>query len=140
MASRHALRFSLIGGLPIQMPALTALSLEDTASQNSMAQFFAGCGNYAGLYRLPPCNVFNLLFLLFLLPALVLLACAVKLTSDGPVVVCTERLSHTGKMTRLFRFRTTDIQNPSKYTFIGRRLHRSALDQLPMLWTTWARP
>ena len=137
MASPHLLRFSLIGGLPIQTSDLPPLRLEQIASRRSLRQSFAGFGNCGGLYRLPPCNALNLLLLFVILPALVLLAFAVKLTSNGPVVVCTERLSHTGKKMRLYCYRTTYIQNPSKFTFIGRLLRRSALDQLPMLWHTW---
>lgn len=137
MASLYALRLSPLASSPLHASDLPSLRLRNLASQSSLAQSLAGHGNYAGLYRLSPCNAFKVAFLLFLLPALVFLSCAVKLTSAGPVLVCTECRSHTGKVTRLFRFRTTYVQNPSKLTLVGRLLHRLALDRLPMLWNTW---
>lgn len=81
-----------------------------------------------------------------LLPVLVLIFALVKLTSKGPGIYWSSRLTVNNQVFRMPKFRTlrTDtpevssdrLSNPSQYyTPIGRFLRKTSLDELPQLWS-----
>jgi lipopolysaccharide/colanic/teichoic acid biosynthesis glycosyltransferase len=89
--------------------------------------------------------VLSLGALLALLPLLLLLAAAVKLSSPGPVFFLQERVGRGGRRFRLCKFRTMVAdaaqQGPSvtregdaRVTRVGALLRRWKLDELPQLW------
>ena len=83
--------------------------------------------------------------LVFLAPAFVIIALAIKVTSDGPVFFIQERPGKYAKIFRVFKFRTmrpgSDImikgkevfQDDDRITPIGRILRRTKVDELPLL-------
>lgn len=81
-----------------------------------------------------------------LLPVLLLVAIAVKLTSSGPILYWSERVGRCNRIFRMPKFRSMRIdtpavathllQNPEQWlTPIGPFLRRSSLDELPQLWS-----
>jgi lipopolysaccharide/colanic/teichoic acid biosynthesis glycosyltransferase len=91
-----------------------------------------------------------------LLPILLLVALAVKLSSPGPVLLRQRRVGYLGREIRILKFRSmledrrhggSDIMPPlidrrqrhkspndPRITKVGRVLRRTALDELPQLW------
>jgi Bacterial sugar transferase len=61
------------------------------------------------------------------LPVMVVVACAIKLTSKGPVLAREERVGERGRIFVLKKFRTTAWPHDSRITPIGRWLGRSCL-------------
>ena len=100
--------------------------------------------------------------LLLLAPALLVLLVAMKMTSDGPVFFCQERIGLNGRKFKLFKFRTMVVGNKDdihrefvtkliegklsedqavfkitsdpRVTPIGRILRKYSLDELPQLF------
>lgn len=84
--------------------------------------------------------------LLVLLPVLLVLAVAVKLTSKGPVFYRQERVGRDGRIFEMLKFRTmrSDAEAQSgpvwaqaddpRTTPLGRVLRRWSLDELPQFW------
>jgi exopolysaccharide biosynthesis polyprenyl glycosylphosphotransferase len=94
--------------------------------------------------------------LLFLAPALFLVACLVKWDSAGPVIYSAQRVGRKGKPFRCYKFRTMvnnaddlkhglrqcnersgaffKIADDPRITRVGRWLRRYSLDELPQLW------
>jgi exopolysaccharide biosynthesis polyprenyl glycosylphosphotransferase len=94
--------------------------------------------------------------LIFMVPALVLLAILVKLDSRGPVLYAALRAGRKGIPFRCYKFRTMvrdadalkeklrernqrqgpffKIANDPRITWVGRLLRRYSLDELPQLW------
>ncbi|WP_198243307.1 sugar transferase [methane-oxidizing endosymbiont of Gigantopelta aegis] len=81
-----------------------------------------------------------------LLPVIVLVALAVKLTSEGPVLYWSDRVGKDNKIFKMPKFRSMKtgapavathlLQNPDQLlTPIGRFLRQSSLDELPQLWS-----
>jgi len=81
-----------------------------------------------------------------LLPLIVLVALAVKLTSEGPVLYWSDRVGKDNKIFKMPKFRSMKtgapavathlLQNPDQLlTPIGRFLRQSSLDELPQLWS-----
>lgn len=82
---------------------------------------------------------------LLLLPALLLVAAAIKLTSRGPVLYRQERVGLGGRVFRIYKFRTMRLDaeaqsgpvwathNDPRCTRLGRWLRRSSVDELPQL-------
>jgi O-antigen biosynthesis protein WbqP len=77
-------------------------------------------------------------------PVLLLTALAVRLTSPGPVLFCTERIGRDNRRFRMLKFRTMRtgtpqvathlMADPAKFlTPIGGFLRRSSLDEIPQL-------
>jgi sugar transferase (PEP-CTERM system associated) len=78
-------------------------------------------------------------------PVMALVAIAVKLTSNGPVVYRQERVGQHGRVFTVFKFRSMHhnaeagtgavwaAKNDSRVTPIGRFLRKSRLDELPQL-------
>jgi O-antigen biosynthesis protein WbqP len=85
------------------------------------------------------------LLILFLLPLLLVLALAIKLSSKGPVLHRSKRVGRNNQLFFMPKFRSMRINtpqlpthllsNPEAYlTPIGSFLRRSSLDELPQLW------
>ena len=81
-----------------------------------------------------------------LLPLIVLVALAVKLTSSGPVLYWSDRVGKDNTIFKMPKFRSMKtgapavathlLQNPDQLlTPIGRFLRQSSLDELPQLWS-----
>ncbi len=82
--------------------------------------------------------------LLILSPLLILIACAVKLTSEGPVIFWSQRRGFQGKSFMMPKFRTMTVDSKIlsretasakdfKLTPIGLFLRKSSLDEIPQL-------
>jgi lipopolysaccharide/colanic/teichoic acid biosynthesis glycosyltransferase len=82
--------------------------------------------------------------LVFLLPAFVLIAIAIKLDSPGPVLFRQERVGKGGRPFRIFKFRSMvahaaqvgsalTVRADKRITRVGAFLRRSKLDELPQL-------
>lgn len=79
-----------------------------------------------------------------LLPLMLLIALAVRLSSSGPVLYIQERVGKDGKRFRCMKFRTMTVGadlygsittgTDARITPLGRRLRRWKLDELPQLW------
>ncbi len=94
--------------------------------------------------------------LLVLWPLMVLIACAIKLDSSGPVLFIQERAGQAGKPFRIYKFRSMvchadqmvdglvdiealrspafKIKGDPRVTHVGRFLRRTSLDELPQFW------
>lgn len=70
-----------------------------------------------------------------LLPALLVIALAVRLSGPGPVLVREARPDPDGRSYRALRFRTTwrATASEARTTAVGRLLHSLSLDELPSL-------
>jgi len=100
-----------------------------------------------------------LALLLLTLPLMLLIACAIKLDSEGPVIFSQERVGRGGRSFRIYKFRTMfvdaekrlsaclaedperrrkwekfrKLDNDPRVTRVGRILRRLSLDELPQL-------
>ena len=87
--------------------------------------------------------VFSLCVLILSLPAIILVAAAIRLTSSGPAIFRQQRIGKDGKPFTIYKFRTmyvdaapyattprSDDRDP-RVTWIGRYLRRSGSDELP---------
>ena len=84
--------------------------------------------------------------LLLIAPVMILVAAAVKLTSDGPVLFRQKRLGANGQIIEVFKFRsmvvhqeqagtvTQAVKNDKRLTPIGAFLRKSSLDELPQFF------
>ena len=81
--------------------------------------------------------------LLAAMPLLVIVGLAVKVTSPGPLLFWQERLGLNGLVIQIPKFRsmrtseTSDVEwtADNRVTSVGRFLRRSAIDELPQLWS-----
>ncbi len=94
-------------------------------------------------------RVFDLTLALFLLlifsPLMLLIAVAIKVGSEGPVIYKQKRLGEKGRLFTIYKFRTMRkdaekhsgavwaMQNDPRVTRIGRFLRATHLDELPQL-------
>lgn len=87
-------------------------------------------------------------------PVLVLVALAIRLASDAPILFCQIRVGRGGRSFSLWKFRTMtavgsgeqsarskvqdggsfDVGDASRVTSLGRKLRQAKLDELPQLW------
>jgi exopolysaccharide biosynthesis polyprenyl glycosylphosphotransferase len=102
---------------------------------------------------------FSLLAMSMLMPMFLLVACAVKLTSPGPVFFVQERYGYRRRKMRLVKFRTMvreaesllhslehlneasgpifKIRNDPRITTLGKILRKTSIDELPQLWNVF---
>ena len=90
--------------------------------------------------------VFSLIVLLISFLPILIIAAAVRLTSQGPVIYWSDRVGKDNKIFRMPKFRTmkTDtpamathlMTDPDKYlTRVGKFLRKTSLDELPQIWS-----
>lgn len=131
------------------MPDMKGLRLlnHDISSVAGLYLFDMSCSPMSGKARLIKAVEDKLLAglaLILLSPLMVLIALAVKLTSQGPVFYRQERMSWNGDRFQMLKFRSMSVDNEAdsvrwggaatkKVTPVGRLLRRSSLDELPQL-------
>jgi len=82
--------------------------------------------------------------ILFLLPALLLIALLIKVDSAGPVLFRQRRTGLNGRIFSIYKFRSMTVaedgdkvvqakQNDQRVTNVGRLLRRTSLDEIPQL-------
>jgi sugar transferase (PEP-CTERM system associated) len=87
--------------------------------------------------------------LVLALPLMIVAACAIKLTSKGPVLFRQQRVGERGRVFVLKKFRSmsvdAEINGPvwaaardPRVTRVGRLLRRTRLDELPQFWNVLA--
>ena len=86
------------------------------------------------------------LAILFLTPLFMVIAIAIKLDSDGPVIFSQGRRTKNGKIFQMYKFRSMVVnaenvgtglfnyENDPRVTNVGRFLRNSSLDELPQLF------
>jgi putative colanic acid biosynthesis UDP-glucose lipid carrier transferase len=91
-------------------------------------------------------KVLGVIFFIIALPVIGLIAIAVKMTSEGPVLFKQRRNGWDGKPFTIYKFRTMHVhqepegqltqarQNDDRFTPVGRWLRRTSLDELPQLY------
>jgi lipopolysaccharide/colanic/teichoic acid biosynthesis glycosyltransferase len=108
------------------------------------------CGSVAAVsvqYRITKRIVdllMSLMALTLLLPVLLVVGVAIRLTSFGPAVFRQQRIGLQGQPFMIFKFRTMSLESPTfgpkplsfeddRVTRLGRLLRRTSLDELPQL-------
>lgn len=88
----------------------------------------------------------SLVGLILTLPLMLLIALAIRLDSEGPILFRQERVGNNGKIFKLNKFRSMHVdadadgshppaqENDNRVTRVGRRLRRMHLDELPQLY------
>jgi lipopolysaccharide/colanic/teichoic acid biosynthesis glycosyltransferase len=82
-----------------------------------------------------------------LVPALLVIACAIKLDTAGPVLFSHLRVGRAGRPFRLYKFRkfahnvagggSLTLKHDARMTRVGRFLEQVKLDELPQLWNVF---
>lgn len=89
-----------------------------------------------------------LMALVIFAPAMLAIACAVKLDTPGPILFSQLRVGRGGKRFRLYKFRKfahrtsggrcVTLKDDSRMTRVGWLLERTKLDELPQFWNVLA--
>jgi Undecaprenyl-phosphate glucose phosphotransferase len=99
----------------------------------------------SGLLKTIEDKCLGLLLLVLLLPAMALIALAIRLDSRGPLLFVQERFGFNNKIFHVYKFRTMradeadpsgvrhTVPNDSRVTRVGRMLRWLSLDELPQL-------
>ena len=125
--------FNLIQARPTEIHGIPVVAMLETP--------FYG---YRGVVKRLTDVGFSALILLLLLPLLVLIAVAIRLSSRGPIIFTQRRYGLDGREIGVYKFRTMlvtedggHIRQASKtderITRVGRVLRRSSMDELPQL-------
>lgn len=83
--------------------------------------------------------------LIIFAPAMLVIACAIKFDTPGPVLFSQFRVGRHGQRFRLYKFRkfrqradggggSVTLKHDSRMTRVGRLLERTKLDELPQFW------
>lgn len=89
--------------------------------------------------------ILALVSLILLFPVLLYIALRVKVSSEGPIIYCQERVGYKGKLFIMYKFRSmhTDAEkngpalssaNDARITPWGKIMRKWRLDELPQLW------
>jgi putative colanic acid biosysnthesis UDP-glucose lipid carrier transferase len=125
--------FNLIQARPTEIQGIPVVAMLETP--------FYG---YRGVAKRVTDVGFSTLILLLLLPLLVVIALAIRLSSAGPVIFTQRRYGLDGKEIGVYKFRTMRVtedgeqirqasKTDSRITPVGRVLRRSSMDELPQL-------
>lgn len=100
---------------------------------------------HLAIYKRISSIIFSAIALIFALPLMILIALAIRVDSDGPVIFQQKRIGQHGKAFTLYKFRSMvngadqdDNHRPaeitdSRFTRIGKVLRRTRMDELPQL-------
>ena len=125
--------FNLIQARPTEIHGIPVVAMLETP-------FFG----YRGVVKRLTDVGFSALILLLLLPLLVLIALAIRLSSRGPIIFTQRRYGLDGREIGVYKFRTMLVtedgahirqasKNDERITRVGRVLRRSSMDELPQL-------
>jgi putative colanic acid biosysnthesis UDP-glucose lipid carrier transferase len=125
--------FNLIQARPSEVQGIPVVAMCETP--------FYG---YRGVVKRVTDVGFSTLILLLLLPLLVIIALAIKLSSQGPIIFKQRRYGLDGREIAVYKFRTMRVtedgakirqasKTDSRITPVGRVLRRSSMDELPQL-------
>ena len=90
--------------------------------------------------------IFSIIFLIIASPAMIAIAIAIKLESEGPVIYCQRRMSMDGNPFTLYKFRSMKIgaeddtgavwatKDDNRKTKIGEFIRKTSLDEFPQLF------
>lgn len=90
--------------------------------------------------------IFSLIGLIVAAIPMAIIAIAVKIDSEGPVIFKQDRLGRYGKVYKMYKFRSMCVgaekmaggvysgNNDSRVSRVGRILRATSLDELPQLW------
>ena len=91
--------------------------------------------------------IFSLFGLLVFTPIILLIACAIKITSIGPIFFVQERIGQYSRMFNMIKFRSMSVDSDKmnsisvkgdeRITRIGVFLRKYKLDELPELWNVF---
>lgn len=90
--------------------------------------------------------IIALIVSLCLLPMILIISLAIKLTSEGPIIYWSDRVGRHNKIFKMPKFRTMKVDTPplatrcmtrpEQYlTPIGPFLRKTSLDEIPQLWS-----
>jgi putative colanic acid biosynthesis UDP-glucose lipid carrier transferase len=125
--------FNLIQARPSEIHGIPVVAMLETP--------FYG---YRGVAKRVTDVGFSSLILLLLVPLLLLIGLAIKLSSSGPIIFTQRRYGLDGREIAIYKFRTMRVtedgayirqasKTDSRITPVGRVLRRSSLDELPQL-------